>query len=108
MKGTCTRWPVLTALAALLCSGGLLHADDLYDKKAPRGDTVAMPKPSEVQVLAVSPTAVKLRGTDDSVQLVLTGALSGGRQQDLTGDVQYTVAIPGIVRVTTTGRVVPV
>ena len=40
---------------------------------------------------------------DDSAQLILTASLAGGRLQDLTGDIKYEVANPGIVRVS--GRV---
>jgi hypothetical protein len=78
----------------------------LYNTKTVQGE-IAMPAPSEVQALAVNPTSVTLTGGEDSRQLVLTGSLSAGRLQDLTGNVQYEVADAGIVRVTTAGRVMP-
>jgi hypothetical protein len=105
MQGIRTRWLVLLPLAALTFSAGRLWANDLKDSK--KGDTVALPKPAEVQTLAVFPPSVKLKGMDDSAQLILTASLAGGREQDLSGDVPYAVANPGVVRVTPAGRVVP-
>ncbi|MCC6416906.1 MAG: DUF1549 domain-containing protein, partial [Gemmataceae bacterium] len=97
----------LAVLAALALAGGRLAADDLYNTKPVKGDTVAMPKPAEVTALAVQPTKVTLKGLEDSAQLVVTGALAT-RQQDLTGDVKYAVADPKVARVTSLGRVLPV
>src|SRR5262249_27477615 len=108
MKGIRTHWPVLAALAALTSAGGPLRADDLYNKKTPKADTVAMPRPAEVQALAVHPAKITLKGADASHQLILTATLSGGRLQDLTGDVKYEAADPKVARVTTTGRVLAV
>src|SRR5207249_1480934 len=82
-------------------------ADDLYGKaKAPKSE-VALPPPTAVKTLAAEPTAVALTG-DETRQLIITGNLAAGRAQDLTGDVQYEVANPKVVRVTSSGRVVPV
>ncbi len=106
MKGAHHGWLVLTALAALTWSGDRLHADDLYNKKPFKGDTVAMPSPAEVKTLAVQPTSVTLKGLDDSAQLIVTATLAS-RLQDLTGDVKYQVADPKVARVTTLGRVIP-
>jgi hypothetical protein len=107
MKGTHTYWPVLAALAALTCSGGHLSAGDLYNKEAPREDAVALPKASEVKSLAVYPARIALKGSDDAQQLILTATLTDQRLQDLSGDVAYTVANSKVVRVSTSGRVVP-
>ncbi|MCE9532484.1 MAG: DUF1553 domain-containing protein [Planctomycetes bacterium] len=74
---------------------------------AAMGDTVALPKPAEVQSLAVYPTKVSLKGSDEAAQLILTATLSGGRLQDLTGDVKYTVLDGKVARVTPTGRIIP-
>ena len=49
----------------------------------------------------------RLKGSDDAQQLIVTATLTGGRLQDLTGDVKYEVADAKVVRVTTTGRVMP-
>jgi hypothetical protein len=65
------------------------------------------PKPVEVKSLAVNPKAIDLKGGDDTLQLVLTADLGSGRVHDLTGDVKYEVADSKIVRVSSTGRVVP-
>jgi hypothetical protein len=107
MTGIKTTWPVLLGFAALTFSAGRLCADDPEPKKPSKTDTIAMPRPAEVQALAVQPAAIKLKGMDDSAQLVLSGNLSGGPIQDLTGEVKYAVANPAIVRVTPSGRVVP-
>jgi hypothetical protein len=104
-----TRWHALLALGALSLVGGPLAADDIYPTKSPTpSDTVALPKPSEIQSLEVQPKAITLKGADDAQQLVLTAALAGSRLQDLTGDVKYEVADAKVARVSTSGRVVPV
>jgi hypothetical protein len=99
--------PVLTALAALTLSGGQLSAGDLYNKDTAKSDTVVLPKASEVQTLTAHPTRISLKGADDAQQLILTAHLAGDRLQDLSGDVTYEVANSKIVRVATTGRVIP-
>src|SRR5579872_5465479 len=105
---TRTRWLGLLALAALTCAAGPLPAGDLYPGKVPAGaDGIVLPKPADVQSLAVHPTKIALKGLDDAQQLILTAGLAGGRMQDLTGDVKYEVADPKVARVTTTGRVIP-
>lgn len=100
-------WLVLTALAALTCSGERLSAADQYNTKAAPTEQVKLPTPAEVQSLAVQPTQVKLIGMDDAMQLILTATLAGNKLQDLTGDVKYEVADPKVARVTTGGRVIP-
>ncbi|MBL8798577.1 MAG: DUF1553 domain-containing protein [Planctomycetia bacterium] len=107
MQGTCTRWLVLTALAALLWSDGRLSAADVANNAPANEDKVVLPKPADVQALAVQPAKVALKGGDDAAQLVLTANLVGGRLQDLSGDVKYEPADPKVVRVTTAGRVIP-
>jgi hypothetical protein len=102
------RLPVLLALAALSCAGGSLHAGDLYTSKAPAMlDNVVLPKPGEIKSFTTYPTHIALKGADDAQQLVLTALLQNGRLQDLTGDARYEVADKKIVRVTSTGRVIP-
>src|SRR5262249_4176684 len=67
-----------------------------------------LPKPAEVKSLAAYPTKIALKGGDAAQQIILTATLDGGRLQDLTGDVQYETADNKVVRVSTSGRVVPV
>ena len=101
-------WIGLLAVAALSWPAGLLHAGDLYgDKDGPKLEPLVLPKPAEVQTFAVYPDKIALKSADDAQQLILTAALAGGRLQDLTGDVKYEVADDKIVRVTPTGRVMP-
>ena len=50
---------------------------------------------------------LRLKGADSSQQLIVSAALTGGRGQDLTEDVEYLVADPKVVRVSKTGRVLP-
>ncbi len=107
MTGTHLRWSVLTALVALTCSGGHLSAADVAVKDSAKSDLAALPKPAEVQTLAVHPTQITLKGADDAQQLILTATLNGGRSQDLTGDVQYDVADPKLIRVSSAGRIIP-
>jgi hypothetical protein len=78
----------------------------LYNTTSASGDHVALPKPEEVQKLTVYPAKVTLKGIDDSSQLIVAGQLKE-LQQDLSGDVQYTVANPAIAKVTPSGRVIP-
>src|SRR6516165_8941074 len=112
IRGVCrmthTRWPILLALAVLTCAGGSLRAGDLYSGKEPaKLDPVALPKPADIKAFTASPTQIALKGMDDAQQLVLTAELQSGQLQDLTPDVKYEVADTKIVRVTSTGRVIP-
>jgi len=107
-----TRWPVLLAtLAALLAiSPGSLIAGDLYpDKETAKAPAAALPKPAEVQSLAVKPDTVTLKGLDDASQLIISAnlAAASSRPVDLTHDVKYEVADNKVARVTSAGRVVP-
>src|SRR5262249_47537789 len=70
-------------------------------------DTVVLPKPGDIQSLIIRPEKISLKGGDDAQQLILSAALNGNRVQDLTGDAQYTAADPKVVRITTSGRVIP-
>ncbi len=97
----------LAALAALALLGGRLDAGDLYDKDQVKTDDVVLPKPAEIVSLASQPTKIALKGMDDAQQLVITATLAGKRLQDLSGDVKYEVADPKVVRVSTSGRVMP-
>jgi len=106
MQGNRKCWLGLIAAAALTYSGGHTTADDLYNKKTVKVDTVTMPTPAEVQTVSVFPAAVTLKGMDDSAQLVITAQLAT-RVQDLSGDVKYEVADGKICRVTTSGRIMP-
>jgi hypothetical protein len=106
MKGIRKSWLALLALAALTSSGGNFAAD-LYNQKTAKGETVPMPSPADVKELIAYPAEVSLKGLDDSAQLVITGNLTGGRKQDLSGDVKYEIASPAIARITTAGRIIP-
>jgi hypothetical protein len=100
-------WPVPAVVALLLCGAAPVCAGDLYRKDAAPAELVALPRPAEVRVLTASPPKVSLRGFDAAAQLVLTATLTGDREQDVTGDVQYEVADRRVVRVTSGGRVIP-
>jgi hypothetical protein len=89
------------AVAALCYSSGHTSGQD----KAPANP--ALPGAAEVQALSVFPDKVHLKGEDDSLQLVVTGNVSGMKTQDLTGDVKYQVADAKVVRVTPEGRILP-
>jgi len=95
------------ALGALLGLAGYLSAGDLYNKGPVNVKEAELPRPADVKSLEVFPAKIQLRGLDAAQQLVLTAILNDGRLQDLTHDVRYE-ADAKVVRVTTTGRVVPV
>ncbi|MBI1913335.1 MAG: DUF1549 domain-containing protein [Planctomycetes bacterium] len=95
------------ALVALLGLAGFLSAGDLYNKESVKVKEAELPRPTDVKSLEVFPAKIQLRGLDDAQQLVLSAVLNDGRLQDLTPDVRYD-ADAKVVRVTTTGRVVPV
>ncbi len=100
--------PAWLALAAL-ATAGPVSAGDLYPEKEPaKLPAVSLPTPADVQTLTVQPDKVILKGIDDAQQLILTASLAGSRVLDLTHDVKYEVADDKIVRVTSTGRIVPI
>jgi hypothetical protein len=99
---------LLFGLAACLlaCIQAPAHAQPAPPKKA-TSDEIKLPTPAEVKELQAFPPQCVLVGEDDSKQIVLTGVLTAGGYQDLTGDVQYEVADAKIVRVTSAGRILP-
>ena len=100
------RWPALIAFAGLLIASSASAAEpDVKASAASEG--IVLPKPADVQSLAVYPTKITLKGGDDAAQLILTATLADGRLQDLSGDVKYTVIDGKTVRVTPSGRVIP-
>jgi hypothetical protein len=107
MTNSNKRCFVLLLALALAWAGGQLSADIVDNKKSLKTETAPLPQPSEVQSLAVHPATVSLKGPDDSQQLIVTATLPGGRLQDLSGDITYRVGNSKIVRVTTSGRVIP-
>jgi hypothetical protein len=102
------RCRILLALAALTYAGGSLHAGDLYSgKESAHHENAALPKPADIKSFTASPAKIALKGMDDAQQIVLTAELGNGLLQDLTGEVKYEVADKKIVRVTSTGRIIP-
>src|SRR5438874_6190976 len=107
MKGKLICRSVLTAFAIFVCFMGRLNAGDVYKKDVPQGELAPLPSPAQIQSLNAYPEKINLKGSDDAQQLVLTATLAEGRMQDLSADVKFDVADPKIVRVTNTGRVIP-
>ena len=70
-------------------------------------ETPSLPKPSDIRKIEVYPTSLKLVGTDDSPQLVVTATLADGKLRDLTSDMQFDTADKKVLRVTSAGRVLP-
>src|SRR5262245_48180726 len=95
------------ALTALLSLAVYLSAGHIYNKDPVKVKEAELPRPADVKVLDLIPAKVQLRGLDDAQQLVLTATLNDGRLQDLTHDARYE-ADPKVVRVSSTGRVIPV
>ncbi len=72
-----------------------------------QAEPVAAPRPEEILTLQVHPSALTLKGSHDARQLVITATLSGGRLQDLTGQVTYSLTGDRVVTITPEGRIVP-
>src|SRR5438552_957561 len=106
MKGAHLFWPVL-AFAALASVDGRSNAGDIYDKSPAKFEQTELPKLSDVQALSAYPAKIALKGSDDAQQIILTASLKDNRLHDLTTDIKYEVADSKIVRVTTSGRVIP-
>ena len=96
-----SRWPLLLALTSILAPASQLSAADQVPTIAP------LPKPAEIQSLAIYPTKVALNGGDEAAQLILTATLTDGRLFDLTGDAQYSVADGKTIHVTSLGKIIP-
>jgi hypothetical protein len=101
MKGKSSAWAILAICAAVASSGTAVAAKNVDANQA-----TALPKPSDVQSLAVYPTQIHLKSSDAAQQLIITATLAGGRLQDLTSDVTYS-ADDKTVRITSSGRVTP-
>ena len=67
----------------------------------------ALPRAEEIAHLAVYPPAVKLRGLDDAVQMIVTAVLKDGAEVDVTGDSQISSTLGAGLKFSTTGRVAP-
>ena len=99
-----SRWLFLLAAATLFATPTFA---DVAPKAPPPPDAVALPKPADVKALAVYPTQVALNGLDDASQLVVTATLNDGKLQDLSSDVEYSIADGKLARALPSGRVVP-
>jgi hypothetical protein len=106
MKGIRRSFFLLFGFVALILPHQPSRAD-LYNQKTVQTVAVTLPSPAAVKAIDTFPQKVSLKGLDDSAQLVLTGLLMTGGQQDLTSHVKYEVANPAVARVTTSGRVLP-
>ena len=106
MKGSRYRRLCIVAGVLLVAACQSAAAQELYKGQSAKGDTIAMPSPAEVKSLEAFPLKVSLKGVDDSQQLVITGQLAV-RKQDLTGEVKFEVAEAGIIRITGSGRILP-
>jgi hypothetical protein len=99
MKRSFKLWLGVCAIVVAVAPSGVAQ-----EKKS---DQVALPTPADVQSLDVFPKTITLKGLDDSAQLVVTGNLTGGKLQDLSGDVRYELANDKLARIFTSGRIVP-
>ena len=95
--------------AALAFAGAHLPAADTpkKERQPAKIEQTPLPTPNEIKSLAVYPATVDLKGVDSAQQLIVTATLRDGREQDLSGDVSYDVKDAKLVRVTSTGRVLP-
>jgi len=81
-----------------------IRADEPAKKTTPE---LKLPAPGEVKDLQIQPATIKLIGTDESRQLIVTGTLQTGGLQDLSGHVKYEVSDAKVISVTPAGRVLP-
>jgi hypothetical protein len=95
----------LSFLSVILAFSNLAIADEKVSTK-PAEDFV-LPSESEFTKIEVFPTSVKLRGLDDAIQMVITGTTKSGMLLDLTTVSQYEAGDGKTLRVTPSGRVVP-
>ncbi len=98
-----SRWLCLLAVSTF---GTTVAANDPPRPSAPP-DGVVLPKPADVKSLAMNLPKVSIRGMDDAAQLVVTATLTDGRLQDLSGDVEYSVADGKTAKILPNGRVLP-
>jgi hypothetical protein len=107
MKANRTCWLLAGAVGLVALAPLSVRAGGLYNTNEVKGDKSTLPAATDVKELAAYPTSITLRGSDASQQLVLTANLAGAKLSDLSGDVKYEVADAKVVRVTTSGRVIP-
>jgi hypothetical protein len=93
----------LVIVLAAFAAGAAGHTRAEENKASP----APLPTPAELRSLTIHPEKILLKGRDDSRQLLITAMLTDGNLQDLTGDVDYSVADPKIARVTSAGRIAP-
>ncbi|MBI3412383.1 MAG: DUF1549 domain-containing protein [Planctomycetes bacterium] len=103
MNAKTLRCLAIGALLALV-SRGRLAAGSPTGTKTP--DIKNLPTAADLKDFQAHPKEVRLKGADQTQQLLLTGVLDS-RLQDLTGEVKFEIADPSIVRVTGSGRVMP-
>ncbi len=93
------------SLSTALAFASVMRAQETKTEKT--SDAIKLPAASEVKNLSIEPKEVRLIGVEDSAQLVVNGSLTNGGNQDFTGDVKFDVENPSIVRITSTGRILP-
>jgi hypothetical protein len=90
---------------ASFCLTGVVAAAEPKGTSSAR-EPAPPPGPADVTKISIQPSEIALKGGDSSQQLIVTATLKDGRLYDLTGEAQYEAAAK-TVRVTTTGRVLP-
>lgn len=91
--------------AVVLACSSYSHANDKVSTKPV--EEFVLPAETEFTKIEVFPTEVKLLGLDDAIQMVITGTTKSGMLLDLTSVSQYESADSKVLRVTPSGRVVP-
>src|SRR5436190_6782263 len=97
----------LLAFGLIVAFAATAQAQGEKSAKKTESDVIKLPAPTEIKELQIAPADIKLVGEDDARQIVLSGILTSGGNQDLTGDVEYEVADSKIARITSAGRIVP-
>jgi hypothetical protein len=98
---------VAAAVLSLAASSTAIAGDLYSSSEATPTNPAVLPKPGEIKELTANPASINLIGADDAAQMIVTANLNTGRTQDLSGDAQYVVADPKVVKITPTGRLFP-
>lgn len=103
-----TRWLAISWMAILTFGAGAIQAAP-PDLNKPISSPVAeiTPPPEAIQSIEIYPREIKLNGSDDTQQVVLTAILKSGQLQDITRVASYKPEDEKIAGMTSTGRVFP-
>jgi len=92
-------------LVTVIACSSFANANDQTNTKPVQ--EFVIPAETEFTKIEAYPKEVKLRGLDDAIQMIITGTTKSGMLLDLTTVSQYEVADSKMIRVTPSGKAVP-